>query len=206
MSNRTSEANKAIARAWSKEQQRILEGKGTRDWTPEQQQDILDRGKAYGDDGKAFEGHHMKSAEKFPEYQGDSENIQFLSRSEHCAAHYGNFQNSTNGFFNPATNETKDFGLNKYESCETFELNNSIISTGNQAQNTTANTGASAKSSVGDAKATTLSGSSPPTTSGFIGTGKRLAGKTVEFCVRHKKVIGAVASAAATIAAAAAIK
>jgi len=31
-------------------------------WTPEQQRDILEKGKAYTDDGKAFEGHHMKSA------------------------------------------------------------------------------------------------------------------------------------------------
>lgn len=47
MSRRTSESNKAILAAWNKEQELVREGKGTRDWTPEQQQDILDKGKAY---------------------------------------------------------------------------------------------------------------------------------------------------------------
>lgn len=54
-----------------KEQQRVLEGEGTRDWTEKQQQDIIDRGKAYDEDGKAFEGQHMKSAAEYPEFQGD---------------------------------------------------------------------------------------------------------------------------------------
>ena len=117
MSRRTSEASKAIRLAWQKEQELVLEGKGTRDWTPEQQQDILDKdkGKAYDENGKAFEGHHMKSAEKYPEYQGEPDNIQFLTRPEHLAAHDGFFQNFTNGYYNPITGETKDFGLNMYE-------------------------------------------------------------------------------------------
>lgn len=126
MSRRTSEANKAIAAAWSNEQQLVSEGKGTRDWTPEQQQDILEKGKAYDENGKAFEGHHMKSAEAYPEYQGDPENIQFLSRAEHFDAHGGNFQNPTNGYYDPETGETKDFGENKYEPCEVKELSEPI--------------------------------------------------------------------------------
>ncbi|MEE8837123.1 MAG: hypothetical protein SOH80_09180 [Eubacteriales bacterium] len=79
MSRRTSEAAKAVRLAWENEQKRVLEGKGTRDWTAQQQEDIINKGKAYDDDGKAFEGHHMKSAEKFPEYQGDADNIEFLT-------------------------------------------------------------------------------------------------------------------------------
>ena len=47
MSRRTAEASKAVALAWTNEQQRVKEGNGTRDWTPEQQKDILERGKAY---------------------------------------------------------------------------------------------------------------------------------------------------------------
>lgn len=69
MSRRTADASKAIRLAWEKEQQRVLEGEGTRDWTKKQQQDIIDRGKAYDEDGKAFEGQHMKSAAEYPEYQ-----------------------------------------------------------------------------------------------------------------------------------------
>lgn len=33
MSRRTADASKAIRLAWEKEQQRVLEGEGTRDWT-----------------------------------------------------------------------------------------------------------------------------------------------------------------------------
>ena len=194
MSNRTSEANKAIALAWSKEQQLISEGKGTRDWTPEQQQNILARGKAYGDDGKAFEGHHMKSAERFPEYQGDLENIQFLSRPEHFAAHDGNFKNSTNGFFNPHTGETIDFGSNKYEPCEIFELSEPVIISGNQSQNATETSDASPNTRMSDANTE----ASIPTSlkilekSGFGSTAKYLAGKVAKFYVRHKKIIDPV--------------
>lgn len=128
MSRRTAEANKAIAAAWQAEQQLVREGKGTRDWTPEQQQDILNRGKAYDGDGKAFEGHHMKSVEKYPDYQGNPENIQFLTRSEHCEAHNGKFQNPTNGYFNPVTGETQDFGENSPNPCKSIELSNPVVS------------------------------------------------------------------------------
>ena len=78
MSRRTAEAHKAIEAAWQNEQQLVREGKGTRDWTPEQQQDILNIGKAYDGDGKAFEGHHMKSVEKYPDYQGNQKTYSFL--------------------------------------------------------------------------------------------------------------------------------
>lgn len=126
MPNRTANANKAIAARWVEEQQLVHEGKGTRDWTPEQQQDIRERGKAYDSDGKAFEGHHMKSVEMHPEYQGDPGNIQFLSRSEHINAHNGSYQNPTNGCFNPFTGETSEFGDNEYKACEVITLSDPI--------------------------------------------------------------------------------
>lgn len=127
MSRRTAEAHRAIEAAWQNEQQLVREGKGTRDWTPEQQQDILNIGKAYDDDGKAFEGHHMKSVEKYPDYQGNPENIQFLTRSEHCEAHNGKFQNPTNGYFNPVTGETQDFGEKSPKPCKSIELSNPVV-------------------------------------------------------------------------------
>ena len=51
----------AIRKAWKREQQLVWEGKGTRDWTREQQRDILNlkKGRAYDDLGRAFEGQHM---------------------------------------------------------------------------------------------------------------------------------------------------
>ena len=131
MSRRTSESNKAILAAWNKEQELVREGKGTRDWTPEQQQDILDKGKAYDENGRAFEGQHMKSAEKYPEYQGDPENIQFLTRAEHLEAHDGNWQNPTNWYFNPVTKEKVDFGDGPVIPCKIIQLAESVVSESN---------------------------------------------------------------------------
>lgn len=205
MSGRTSQANRAIAEAWSKEQDLVREGKGTRDWIPEQQQDILDKGKAYDDSGKAFEGHHMKSAEKYPEYQGDAENIQFLSRPEHFTAHNGNFQNPTNGYFNPYTGITKDFGLNKYEPCEIVKLSKPVVSTNHIIRDSTENTEPSAienssnSDAVMDSTPKRINGRNLDTNtlkphslncsvkseSGF----KHFFGKTLEFYVQHKGVI-----------------
>ena len=126
MSRRTSEASKAVREAWQKEQKLVSDGKGTRDWTAEQQQDIIEKGKAYDDDGRAFEGHHMMSAEEHPEFQGDSGNIQFLTRTEHLSAHGGSFQNPTNGFYNPLTGETKNFVSGKYSPCEVIQLSKPV--------------------------------------------------------------------------------
>ncbi|WP_303871931.1 teneurin-3 [Acetobacterium wieringae] len=129
MSRRTSEANKAICKAWNDEQQLIQEGKGTRDWTPEQQKDILEKGKAYDETGKAFEGHHMLNVEKFPEHQGNPLNIEFLSRPEHLQAHDGNYQNRTCGYFDYITGETSLFENDNLEPCSVIELSNPIINT-----------------------------------------------------------------------------
>lgn len=128
MSRRTVEASKAIRLAWEREQELVREGKGTRDWTEEQQKDILnpDMGKAYDEDGKAFEGHHMKSAEAYPEYQGNPENIQFLSRTEHIQAH-GGWRKPTNGYYDYTTGITYDFDEDGFIPCEIIELSNPVI-------------------------------------------------------------------------------
>lgn len=110
MSNRTAEANRAVREAWYAEKQLVLEGKGTRDWTDEQQRSIAEKGKAYDDRGLAFEGQHMKSVEAYPEYQGDRRNIQFLTKQEHLAAHGGSWQNHTNGYYDPVSKTMSDFG------------------------------------------------------------------------------------------------
>lgn len=127
MSRRTSEANKAIFEAWSTEQQLVQEGKCTRDWTPEQQKDILEKGKVYDENRKAFEGHHMLNVEKFPEHQGNPKNIQFLSRQEHLQAHDGNYQNSTCGYFDYINGETRFFENGNLEPCIVIELSNPVI-------------------------------------------------------------------------------
>lgn len=123
------ERNKAIRKAWEREQVLVQEGKGTRDWTTDQQADILDpnRGKAYDDQGRAFVGQHMKSAAKYPEYQGDPDNIQFLTYYEHLEAHKGSWQNPTNWYYDPVTKEYTDFGDNSPTPCEIIELSDPVI-------------------------------------------------------------------------------
>ena len=128
--SRASERNKAVATKWIIEQQLVREGKGTRDWTVDQQRDILERGKAYDDDGVAFEGQHMKSVAAFPEYAGDPDNIQLLSKGEHLEAHGGNWQNPTNWFYNPETKLRIEFGDGPPIPCEIITISNpySVVS------------------------------------------------------------------------------
>lgn len=123
------ERNRAVRKAWIKEQELVQGGKGTREWTPEQQKDILEKGRAYDENRKAFEGQHMKSAEMYPEYQGDPGNIQFLTRVEHLEAHDGNWRNPTNWFFNPITKKKTDFGDEKYIPCKIIQLAEPLIKT-----------------------------------------------------------------------------
>lgn len=94
---------------------------------PKQQQDILEKGKAYDDDGVAFQGQHMKSAEMYPEYQGAARNIQSLTRAEHLEAHNGNWRNPTNWYFNPVTKEKIDFGDDPFIPCEIIKLPEPIM-------------------------------------------------------------------------------
>ena len=134
MSNRTQGADKAIREAWKQEQELVRQGQGTRDWTPQQQRDILERGKAYDTNGKAFEGHHKKSVEKYPQYQGDPDNIQFLTRKEHIEAHGGSTQNPTNGFYNPSTGETIDYGIGPPQPNNTVNLSHPVCKANSQTR------------------------------------------------------------------------
>ena len=130
MSNRTAVATKAVNDAWKKERELVQIGKGTRDWTQEQQEEILERGRVYyhsddpndKDDGKAFEGHHMKRVEAYPEFQGDADNIQFLTQKEHLAAHKGKWTNPTNWYYDPVTHVFTDFGEGMYIPCAVINL------------------------------------------------------------------------------------
>lgn len=214
MSRRTAESNKAILAAWNKEQELVQEGKGTREWTPQQQQDILEKGKAYDDNGKAFEGQHMKSAEMYPEYQGDPKNIQFLTRAEHLEAHDGNWQNPTNWYYNPVTKEKFDFGDGPFIPCEIIQLPTPIIEVQvEQVQETTI--AQKVETTVNKetfhenitSKSTTIKGELKLSFGEQLKLGFKKFGKTVvEFPAKHPtamKVIKCVGIAAATITAAA---
>lgn len=144
MSRRTAQASKAVRDAWKEEQERVRMGKGTRDWTQEQQKEILELGRAYYHsddpndiyDGKAFEGHHMKSVEAYPEFQGDSANIQFLSKPEHIEAHRGDYKIASNWYFDPVTHEFTDFGEGKYIPCTVIDLSDPIFTISIDAEKT----------------------------------------------------------------------
>lgn len=73
----------------------------------------------------------MKSAEKYPEYQGDPGNIQFLTRAEHLEAHDGNWRNPTNWYFNPVTKDKLDFGDGPVIPCEIIQLAKPVVSVSN---------------------------------------------------------------------------
>ena len=77
----------------------------------------------------------MKSAAEYPEYQGDPDNIQFLTRNEHLAAHKGSWQNPTNWYYNPETKEFIDFGENKPIPCEAINLSEPVCSPVIDSQN-----------------------------------------------------------------------
>lgn len=95
----------AVRHAWKEEQARVKEGLGTRDWTPSQQKEIIERGSV-----KGYDGHHMKSVSEYPEYAGDPKNIQFLTETEHFeGAHQGSFHNLTNGYYDPETQTMNEF-------------------------------------------------------------------------------------------------
>lgn len=99
------ERRRAVSEAWKTEKSKVLEGKGTRDWSQKEQKEIISKNHATG-----YQGHHMKSVHDHNSKAGDANNIQFLTRKEHLAAHRGNFKNSTNGYYNPKTGEMNDFG------------------------------------------------------------------------------------------------
>ena len=128
------ERNKAIRKAWEREQHLVQEGRGTRDWTEDQQKDILDtdKGKAYDDLGRAFEGQHMKSAAEYPDFQGNPDNIQFLTKDEHLEAHKGNWQNPTNWYYDPVTKEFTEFGDGELIPCKVIQLSEPVVDIQNQ--------------------------------------------------------------------------
>ena len=130
----------AIRDFWNRERELIKEGKGTRDWSVQQQIEIMNFKPGGGGErkdanapkdgsGKAYEGHHMKSAEAYPQYQGCVDNIQALTRDEHLAAHAGNFHNPTNGSYNPETGATTEFGDAEPTKPEPAELSQPYIET-----------------------------------------------------------------------------
>lgn len=101
----TNDRQYAVRHAWQEERTRVANGEATRNWTKEEQKELLETGHVEG-----YEGHHMKSASLFPEQARNPENIQFLTEEEHLyGAHQGNYHNPTNGYYNPETGTMSEF-------------------------------------------------------------------------------------------------
>ena len=117
----------AVKDFWTHEQALIKEGKCTRDWTPEQIEDILNISEKTGVmsingepavdlAGKKYYGHHMKSVAEHPEYAGDWRNIEPLDYKEHYeGAHEKNTHSPTDAYYNPDTKENIPIDTTKLE-------------------------------------------------------------------------------------------
>ena len=86
----------AVKKAWKAEAENVRSGGSgiTRVWSPDEQAQLLTKGKVSG-----YVGHHMKSVKGYPTLAGDASNIQFLTRAEHFRAHSFNWRTITHGFF-----------------------------------------------------------------------------------------------------------
>ena len=111
---------RAVNQAWKHEAELVKDGKGTRQWTIEEQKEMLSNPnhKVAG-----YHGHHMKSVNGHEEYAGDPKNIQFLSREEHMEAHQGWTQNQTNGYYNYESHTMELFNGEELREVPVQELN-----------------------------------------------------------------------------------
>ncbi len=111
-----------VDRYWAREKTLVRMGMGTRDWTPEQQRELLEKGSISG-----IEGHHMLSAAAHPEHADNPDNIQPLTEKEHLDAHSGDYHNATNGRYDPETGTTKEFTDGKIEAPEVIMLSDPVM-------------------------------------------------------------------------------
>ena len=103
------ERQAAVRNAWKAERQNVLNGKASRDWTPAERSELINKGSVSG-----YEGHHMKSVSEYPKFAGDPNNIQFLTHDEHLnGAHKGSYHNPTNGYFDYKTGKMQNFNGNE---------------------------------------------------------------------------------------------
>lgn len=130
---------RAIKAAWKEEKEAVLQGKGSRDWTPEQQKQIVEKGKLH-----SFAGHHMRSVSSGKTHEEkiaiaeDKNDIQFLdtspSNNEHFAAHNKNTRNRTNGYYDVKTGRTKSFGEKAPDPPRRTELSHPVYNQENKKE------------------------------------------------------------------------
>lgn len=113
----------AVKKAWEKERERVINGKGTRKWTISEQKALIKHGAVHG-----YDGHHMKSAALYPEYAGNPDNIQFLTQVEHMkGAHKEDPKSMTNGYYNPETKKMEEFNGDELKKVPVIDLKKKYI-------------------------------------------------------------------------------
>ena len=111
----------AVKKAWKRERQLVIQGKGTRDWTEDQQHQLLRDGivKVSG----WTEGDSLRADDLIGQ-----RNIQFLSRDEHyLLAHQGNLRTPVNGYYNLEEGQTEPFTEDELRSCQVISLSHPIF-------------------------------------------------------------------------------
>lgn len=90
--------SRGVNRFWAEERRKLREGKpGTRNWTPEQREDIL-AGRTPKHGGEPIEGHHRHNVADYPDIADQADTIYPVTKDEHVNRwHGGDFQNDTSG-------------------------------------------------------------------------------------------------------------
>jgi hypothetical protein len=114
---------KAEVEVWELEAELVKKGKGSRQWTLDEQEELLSYGTIVD-----YEPHHLASSFLRPQYAGNVQNVQLLTSSEHLKAHKGNWMHSSNGYFNPETSKIEPFGDNPPKRIE-VKLNERFVDT-----------------------------------------------------------------------------
>lgn len=79
--------------AWDYERLEVsMGGRGSRNYTPEQIDELLATGKVEG-----MEGHHINNVASRPDLQGNPDNIKMVTHGEHMVEHGNNTANPTSG-------------------------------------------------------------------------------------------------------------
>ena len=113
--------SRGVRQAWERERAYVAKGMGTRNWTQDEQKELLETGRVSG-----YEAHHMSSVSKDPQNADNPDNIQFLTHDEHLAAHDGNYQNAAKGYYDPDTGKTHSFNMEGIKAVEPGALTNPL--------------------------------------------------------------------------------
>ena len=115
-----------VSRAWNRERELVQRGRGTRRWSVKEQKELLKTCRV-----KGYQGHHMKSVAKHPEYADNPKNIQFLNsrkgNNEHLKAHRGNYRNESNGRYNVQTGQIRPMKDGAPRAMNSYELKDKAI-------------------------------------------------------------------------------